>query len=314
MTAPDLSFRRTLGKQLVLRERSFDQHGIQLRSAPDGTGGEKLTFTGYASVYDTPYQVGDWLGPYTEVMARGCFTKTLADGADVPFKINHAGMTLARTKSGTLRLDPKNTHGLAVEADLDPRNTEVQNLRIQMDRGDVDEMSFQFGTLPGGSDWSDDGLTCVRTAVSLHKGDVSVVNYGANPATAGAKMRAREFIDHPEVMSEDEQRLLLRRLAAKFTPADPALRARLHQVSDLVREQRALSPEDASLMSQALGWLFAIDSIVDEGQEALAMALAVPNPDADDADVVASPQMSGSRGRPLFQVQTELLRMRRPAC
>lgn len=218
MTERDLSIRETI-QGVCVRERGFDQHSIELRSAPDGTGGEKLTFRGYASVYDHDYTISDWMGDYVESIARGAFTKSLADGADVPFKINHAGMTLARTKSGTLRLDPKDSHGLGTEADLDPKNSSVRDLQSAMERGDVDEMSFTFMPVAGGDVWSEGSTRCVRTAVNLHKGDVSVVNFGANPATAGAKMRAREFVDHPELMSDSEQHRMFERLAAKFTPA-----------------------------------------------------------------------------------------------
>lgn len=210
-------------KQVVCRERAYDDHAVEFRSKPDGTGGEKLTFTGYASVYGHDYPINDRLGTYIETMAPGCFSQTIGDGADVPFLLNHGGMTLARTKSGTLRLDPKDSHGLLTEATLDPRNSAVRDLQSAMERGDVDEMSFSFGTMPDGSVWSTDSdgnERCMRVAVSLHKGDVSAVNYGANPATAGAMMRAADFIAHPELMDEDEQRRMFERLAAKFQKRD----------------------------------------------------------------------------------------------
>lgn len=45
---------------------------------------------------------------------------------------------------------------------------------------------------------------------------------------------------------------------------------------------KAAVTADEGVIAQALGWFTAIDSIVDEAQEALAAHLGVPNPDADD--------------------------------
>lgn len=158
------------------RRRPFE--GMELRETPSGT----LRFTGYASVTETPYEMQDWLGDYTEVVRRGAFSKTLAEGADVPFKLNHDGMTLARTKSGTMRLSEDST-GLHVEADLDPNNGQVRDIRSAMERGDLDEMSFAFRVTR--QEWSPDYTQRDITEVNLNKGDVSIVNYGANPHTAG---------------------------------------------------------------------------------------------------------------------------------
>lgn len=175
--------RNTIERRSVFRD-------IDLSAKPDGTGGETLAFRGYASVTETPYEIEDMFGPYTEVIRAGSFAKTLSDGADVPFKVNHAGLTLARTKSGTMRLAEDST-GLHVEADLDPANPDVQGLRSAMARGDVDEMSFAFRVIR--QQWSPDYDQRDITEVSLHKGDVSVVNYGANPATAGATLRGLDL-------------------------------------------------------------------------------------------------------------------------
>jgi HK97 family phage prohead protease len=151
---------------------------MELRETGDGT----LRFTGYASVTETPYEMSDWLGDYSEVVRRGAFTKTLAEGADVPFKLNHDGMTLARTKSGTMRLAEDST-GLHVEADLDPGNGQVRDIRSAMERGDLDEMSFAFRVTR--QEWSPDYSQRDITEVNMNKGDVSIVNYGANPHTSG---------------------------------------------------------------------------------------------------------------------------------
>ncbi|MEW2302569.1 HK97 family phage prohead protease [Streptomyces sp. NPDC006655] len=162
-----------------VRENRFRPiDGCEIREVGNGN----LRFTGYASVTETPYEMQDWLGDYTEVVRRGAFSKTLAEGADVPFKLNHDGMTLARTKSGTMRLSEDST-GLHVEADLDPNNGQVRDIRSAMERGDLDEMSFAFRVTR--QEWSPDYTQRDITEVNMNKGDVSIVNYGANPHTAG---------------------------------------------------------------------------------------------------------------------------------
>jgi hypothetical protein len=211
----DLSARAQRPTELQRRNRPFE--GVELRSSPNGTGGEALTFTGYASVVDEPYEMEDWAGPYSEVVRSGAFAKTLSEGADVPFLVNHGGLTLARTKSGTMRLSEDST-GLHTEADLDPSSPHVQALRSAMGRGDVDEMSFGFWVTR--QQWSPDYDQRDILEVSLNKGDVSVVNYGANPATAGAQLNSRDLTTHLTRLSADDRRAIYERLAAEFEPAD----------------------------------------------------------------------------------------------
>jgi HK97 family phage prohead protease len=144
--------------------------------------GGQLTLTGYASIFNNGYDVlgGPPVG-WTETVDPRAFDQTLAASPDLHLLINHAGMPLARTKSGTLKLATDST-GLHVEAGLDPSDPDVQRLAPKMDRGDMDEMSFAFRVKQ--DEWSDDYTQRRLMEVSLHKGDVSVVNFGANPATS----------------------------------------------------------------------------------------------------------------------------------
>jgi HK97 family phage prohead protease len=209
----DLSARAVRPTEVQRRSTPF--RGVELRSKPDGTGGENLTFTGYASVTEQGYEMEDWLGSYTEVVRAGAFKKTLSEGADVPFLVNHGGLTLARTKSGTLRLAEDDT-GLHTEADLDPASPHVLALRSAMERGDVDEMSFGFWVTR--QQWSPDYDQRDILEVNLNRGDVSVVNYGANPHTVGAQLNARDLSGQLERLAPDERRQVFERLAAEFTP------------------------------------------------------------------------------------------------
>jgi HK97 family phage prohead protease len=100
--------------------------------------------------------------------------------------VNHTGVPLARTKSGTLQLESDDI-GLRVRAELDPSNPAVAELRSAMARGDLDEMSFGFRAIR--DQWSSDYNERTITEVKLY--DVSLVTYPANPATV-AQMRATE--------------------------------------------------------------------------------------------------------------------------
>jgi HK97 family phage prohead protease len=238
----DLSQRAGTRNSPESRSTPFD--GCEIRSVDDGN---TLRFTGYASVFNRTYQVADMFGPFDETVMPGAFRDSLAKGADVPFKINHEGMTLARTKSGTMRL-AEDSHGLHVEADLDPSNPHVQALRSAMKRGDIDEMSFAFYVTD--DVWSADWTQRTINAVDIDKGDVSAVNYGANPFTAGASLR-----------SADVMRAIR---AAKAGDLDPDSREALLHVLQLIS---------------------AADAAVDVAQPCLAEVLGVPNPDIDAASV-----------------------------
>lgn len=214
----DLSVRAE--RPTTLQRRNLPFRDVELRAKPDGTGGDALTFTGYACITEIGYEMSDWLGPFTEVVRAGAFTKTLAESADVPFLVNHSGLTLARTKSGTMQLAEDDT-GLHVEARLDPGSPHVTALRSAMDRSDVDEMSFAFWVTR--QQWSPDYEQRDILEVNLNKGDVSVVNYGANPNTAGAQLNAREVAGQLERLSAEQRRQVFDRLAAEFASApEPA--------------------------------------------------------------------------------------------
>ena len=175
-----------------LSERRSLHSGIERRSVPfrlvddgytfRGTGAtaEGWTLSAHAAVTGIDYQVRDKFGLFTEHLHPGSFRDTLARGADVNLLTNHDGLSLARTRSGTLRL-AEDSRGLRYEADLDPANPHSQALRSAIERGDVDESSFSFKAVR--ETWNSDYSRRDLYAVDINKGDVSPVNYGANPAT-----------------------------------------------------------------------------------------------------------------------------------
>jgi HK97 family phage prohead protease len=177
---------------------------------------------GYASVTGEPYTVTDYLGEFTEIIDPGAFGKTLSEQADVRFLVNHDGIPLARTSSGTMQLAEDET-GLKVDAQLDSRMSLANDLVIAIARGDLKEMSFAFRVIR--QTWSPDYEQRNIHEVKLF--DVSVVTYPASPATS-AKVRASDFILNN--LSDDEARDLVIRYSqpkpASMTAANLALRRR----------------------------------------------------------------------------------------
>lgn len=160
--------------------RSFTFAAVEERNEDDK---DTLLFTGYASVFDKPYGVRDQKGQYKETIKQGAFKKTLNEQDDVRFLVNHDGIPLARTSSGTLKLE-EDDYGLFVRAELDPTNPTVAEVASAMKRGDLNEMSFAFAAIRDEFNKQGDE----RNVTEARLFDVSVVTYPANP-WAGAKLR-----------------------------------------------------------------------------------------------------------------------------
>ncbi len=212
--------------------RTCTEQPIEVRASQEG---DTLIWDGHASVTDFGYSVyGGAPFGWEERVQPGAFKRTLLNNADVSFLINHEGMSLARTRSGTLTLMEDET-GLRNVAELDMRQRAVNDLAIANERGDVNEQSIGFRVVA--DEWFDDddapsnrqvGTKRLITEINLNKGDVSAVNYGANDAASGgfrdldvafAEMRAGKALT-------DEQRQLIRSFAAAIdqtTPPEPQI-------------------------------------------------------------------------------------------
>jgi HK97 family phage prohead protease len=194
-------------------QRDFVVAGLEVRAAADADS-PFVEFYGHASVTDTPYELygGPAAGGWNETVSKGAFKRTLGRNPDVPFKIHHEGMTLARTSAGNLHLR-EDERGLEVKATLDTRVSIVNDLVLLMEAGNIDEMSFAFRVKTQrwldaeGEEvaWYDmSGIDRHIDEVDIHKGDVSVVNYGANPHTVGAHvLRSLDDLRNLELTEEE---------------------------------------------------------------------------------------------------------------
>lgn len=152
-------------------------------------GDDRAEIHGYATVYDFPYDVAG--GPpygFTETIAAGATKKSVREKDDVRLLVNHDGLPLARTKSGTMSLASDDV-GLLVDGSLDLRSGSARDAALAMERGDLDEMSFAFQVLR--QEWNADYTERLIREVKLF--DVSLVTYPANPA-ASAYLRPTQ--DH----------------------------------------------------------------------------------------------------------------------
>lgn len=155
---------------------------MQIRKA-DATG--TLDFHGVASVVERGYDMWDFWGPYTEVIDANAFTETLARAdLDVPLVLAHDSLRrIARTTNGTLLLSQSDAGDLVGDAPaLDERDADVAYIAPKINSGLIDEMSFAFRIEAG--TWSPDYTQYRIEKVDLHRGDLAIVGYGANPYTS----------------------------------------------------------------------------------------------------------------------------------
>lgn len=248
---------------------------VQLRAKPDGTGGTRLLFTGYACVVDQLYTMSDWYGDYSEVVRGGAFTKTLSESPDTIFCLNHGweGAPMARTKAGTLRLS-EDTTGLATEADLDGSRSDVYQVQSAMEAGELDAMSFAFWVTR--QSWSPDYDQRDILELDIDGGDTSVVTWPANPLTTGTtalRKRAAQAVARSRV------------------PALIVERARAEK-----RAGKALSATTMTTLQEVLDLVAEADVAVDSAQVILSELMGVDNPD-DDTQSNSGPHPADARER-----------------
>lgn len=138
---------------------------------------------GYAAVFNTPAQIGD----FTENLLPGAFAETIDQGRDILALVDHSPeKVLARTRSGTLRL-AEDSRGLAFDLSV-PNTTLGSDVLALAERGDLGGMSFAFTVPKGGESW--EGRRRTLTRLTLH--EISVVN--AWPAYDGTSVQARRAL------------------------------------------------------------------------------------------------------------------------
>lgn len=184
------------------------QATVEVRAA-DGES-KALHFVGVASAYERAYEMYDIFGPYEEIVTAGAGAVSLArPDLDVPLVLQHESIRrIARTTTGTLTL-LETDDGLTVDApELDADDRDVSYIVPKIRAGLVDEMSFMFRITKG--QWSPDYTEFRINEYDIHRGDVAIVGYGANPYTL-SDLRAHQSAPAKrgrDVISLDDIRLL----------------------------------------------------------------------------------------------------------
>lgn len=154
---------------------------VSVRFAADRADGRKLS--GIAQVFGETAELGG--SPFRHIFEAGAFDRVLRDPAtDVRAFWQHEDRwLLGRQKSGSLTLEVVD-EGLAFANEL-PATSYADDLLALVERGDLDEMSFQF--VPGVFSLSKDadGVSVQRHTDVAELIDVS---YVAIPAFAGTSV------------------------------------------------------------------------------------------------------------------------------
>jgi HK97 family phage prohead protease len=148
--------------------------------------GDGMTFTGYASVFNSPSQD---LGGFIEYVAPGAFKRSLQSRNEVKLLWNHdAGEPLASLRGGTMQL-VEDERGLKVTATL-PQTSRGKDVAELLRTKVIDSMSFGFNVIK--DTWSRDGQT--RTLDSVRLFEVSIVSFPAYESTT-ATVRSQPTIN-----------------------------------------------------------------------------------------------------------------------
>lgn len=145
-----------------------------------GAGKGQMTVAGHAAVFN---RTSHDLGGFREIVAPGAFSAALDADPDVHLLWDHdTSLVLGRTRNKTLELrqDPLGLHFWARVAPT----SYAEDLRVLMERGDVDQASFAFTVEE--DDWTADEETgdVTRTIRSVGElFDVTITAKGAYPTT-----------------------------------------------------------------------------------------------------------------------------------
>jgi HK97 family phage prohead protease len=221
--------------QPAREQRTLPIENVEWRKSGSG---DQLTIRGHASIFD---RLSLDLGGFRERIAPGAFTSALDRNPDVHALWDHdTKMVLARTKNKTLELreDPIGLHFWAKVADT----SYARDLRVLMERGDVDQASFAFTVAR--DEWMvDEDENVTRTILEVGElYDVTVTAQGAYPqsdASVVAHMRSRVKAEI-EAGTISLEEAALQRIVAPDEPAGAST-----SQSDLGDgEKRILAPDE----------------------------------------------------------------------
>jgi HK97 family phage prohead protease len=189
----------TVGRGAIVRSieregegRSWAE-GAEVRAA--GEDSNEWIVSGHAAVFDVLSEELGAFYRFRERIDRGAFRRSLDESQDVVYLLDHEGLPLARTSSGTLELreDPRGLFSYARWA----RSAYSDPIATALERRDLAGMSFAFTVAE--DEWVErnvegqDEPEVIRTIKKVDRlFDVSVVGTPAYPQT-DAQLRAQEI-------------------------------------------------------------------------------------------------------------------------
>jgi len=232
MTAPTLQRPQEIVREGLTRTVSF-------RAVGDPTEGDGLTLDGYGAVFDVETVIDSWEGTFREVLAKGCFKRSLK--AQKPrMQFDHGrhpligSIPIGAFDDGFPVEDDEGLHVVGRLMD----NWLIQPVRDAIANGSIDGMSFRFSVvretwqLPNGTKITDprtireflwrppeDGLL-LRTILELKCSEVGPVVWPAyEQTTVGVRFGDPAVIDLAR-LHEPATRALLARAVLMVDAAD----------------------------------------------------------------------------------------------
>lgn len=200
-----------MSREIENIKRLIEKKGMQFRDfkiAPEKRAGgegeeDDLTVKGTPIVFDTETVLFSMGGvDCCEVIDRHAMDD--CDMSDVIFNMNHGGRVYARTRNDSLRLSVEED-GVNMEADLWSDDDGHRELYRDIERGNIDKMSFAFTVADEEyDDRSEDEGKIIRTIKGIdHLYDVSAVDIPAYDATS---ISARSAFDAESERRKAESR------------------------------------------------------------------------------------------------------------
>jgi HK97 family phage prohead protease len=194
--------------------------------------GDELALVGRAASFDV---LSPNLQGFRERIARGAFSRSLANKADVKCLLNHdPSLLLGRTKSGTLKVW-EDDRGLNYRCQLDHNQQMHRDLHSAIKRGDLDTCSFSF-SIPADGDFWDEGEENGERFIRRTLRNVELLD--VSPCT------------FPYYSSDDATAVAARHVGAV---TDAARRARCAALGEQIRQQRIADAGSAA--AEDLKWL-----------------------------------------------------------
>lgn len=183
----------------MLTHRSFTPSDIEIRS--DGR-----TVHGICAPFDSPAEINERGGSFTELIRHGAFTRTISERPPDRVKLlaSHNSEIMPLGRATALRED---TAGLYGEFRVSKTVAGDEALELLLD-GALDAFSIGFSVPANGDRWNHRNGTRELTEVRLH--EVSLVNFPAYSGALVAGVRSA-FLDpalDPFLLSDHLERTL----------------------------------------------------------------------------------------------------------